>query len=117
MTAAEFAYQFDDSVITHGNLAFALSNEGQQFHELFLIKVNDEFTIDGLLQAGEDAEPPGVEAQIAGTLAPPGESSNLVFINPLESGRYVMLCFIPDDNDPAGTPHVALGMHAGLTVP
>jgi hypothetical protein len=46
-----------------------------------------------------------------------GESSNIVFVAPLEAGRYVMVCFLPDtDEGPEGTPHFAKGMVKEFTV-
>jgi len=60
--------------------------------------------------AAEGRDAPGVTF-VAGTGADPGQKNNLVFAEPLESGRYLMICFRPDTTEgPNGTPHAVKGM-------
>jgi len=40
----------------------------------------------------------------------PGEENKLVFTGELGPGRYLMVCFLPDANDPEMTPHAFKGM-------
>jgi hypothetical protein len=59
---------------------------------------------------------PGVTF-IAGIDVEPGETSNLVFAEPLEAGRYLFICFRPDTSEgPDGTPHALKGMYKELTI-
>jgi hypothetical protein len=47
----------------------------------------------------------------------PGETSNLVFAEPLASGRYALVCLFPDtDEGEGGTPHAMHGMTREFTV-
>jgi uncharacterized cupredoxin-like copper-binding protein len=110
---AEFAFVFDPAAVTAGRIAFDVKNIGQQHHELVLIGVPDDFDLEEALESEE--EPEGLEFQGRIELAP-GESTNMVFVDDVPAGRYVMLCFFPDEDDPEGTPHVFLGMEADFEI-
>jgi hypothetical protein len=60
--------------------------------------------------------PAGVE--VIGGIAPvaPGDEGWLAFTSRLDPGRYLMICFLPDTSDPAGTPHAAKGMLSEFNV-
>jgi hypothetical protein len=118
VTTQEMAFVFDDSQITDGNIAFAVNNAGEQPHQLVLAKIPEDADIQELLQSQETPE--GVVEIAAGGPWNPGDGSNLVFADPLESGRYVMVCFIGNTDPqfgPEGTPHAFLGMVSEFTVP
>lgn len=112
VSAVDFAFRFDPSGVTSGNVAFAVANTGQQQHELFLARIPDGSTVPDILQA--QAAPAGVDT--VGAVGPldPGESVTMTFNRPLEPGHYAMLCFLPDTD---GTPHAFRGMFADFTVP
>lgn len=111
----EFAFGFNASEITDGNFAFAAKNVGKQNHQVGVLKVPADADIQELIQS-EEEEIPGVE-DIAFTLPfPPGDEVNVVFDQPLEPGRYALLCFVPDSEDPEGTPHALKGMTAEFTI-
>ena len=106
----EFSFEFNTSGVKT-NVAFALDNVGEQPHEAVLLKVPAGFTLDQLLTAGpEDEPPPGVE--IVGFAGPfeGGDNGTMVFADPLTAGSYMFVCFLPDTADPAETPHAAKGM-------
>lgn len=110
----EFAFGFNASEITDGNFAFVAKNVGEQNHQVGVLRVPADLDIKELIQSEEEVE--GVE-DIAFTLPfPPGEEQNVVFDEPLEPGRYALLCFVPDSEDPEGTPHAAKGMIAEFTI-
>ena len=108
----EFLFEFDAGDIQDGNIAFRAYNTGEQAHELVFMSVPEDFDLQAV-----SALPPGVE--VVGGIAPktPGQEANLVFSETLAAGRYVMLCFLPDTNDPQGTSHVLKGMAAEVIIP
>ncbi len=115
MQLTEFAFGFDPNAITGGNVAFRLLNLGQQPHEVSLAKVPDDLDILAILGAGQP--PPDGIVEIARVQPmPPGSEQNMVFATPLDAGKYVLLCFLPDADDPDGTPHFLKGQVAEFTV-
>lgn len=110
----EFSFDFDATLTRDGNVSMKITNEGQQRHEVILDKVPQELDLEEAIKAAkppEEAEP----VSFLG-IAEPGETKRLVFQDPLPPGRYVFWCFMPDANDPGGTPHALKGMHAEFTV-
>lgn len=113
----DFAFGFDAAAIGDGNIAFAVENMGTQEHEVGLARVPADFAIADLLEADPEGPPPaGVEFLGALDSVTPGVSTNLVLAEPLAAGRYLMVCFLEDVNDPERTPHAFKGMHAEFTV-
>jgi hypothetical protein len=112
----EFAFVYDRSAFSTGNVAIDFRNVGRQEHELILVKIERPESLQAILQSsGPDDEgpPPGI-IDIGGVFAEPGERTSMVFTQSLAAGRYGMLCFIPD---PASdTPHAFLGMISEFTV-
>jgi hypothetical protein len=116
VSGVEYAFEFDEADITDGNIAFEFSNDGEEEHELIVVKVNDEFDLDAILAAGEsegEELPPGVEEEVGFTFAAPGGNANLVPEGELTAGDYAMVCFIPT---PDGEPHAAEGMHSEFSI-
>ncbi len=118
--AQEYEFQVDDADIKAGKTAFEFTNNGDEDHQLIIAKITDDFDIDVLLEepegdGGEEDEelPPGVEAFVGYTNAPPGGSSIVVPDSDLAEGKYIMLCFVDDEE---GTPHAALGMQHEFTI-
>ncbi len=114
--ANEFAFVFDAEAASAGDIAFNVSNTGEQVHELALVSLPPEGDLFELLQ---QEDPEGVE--FYGALAPvfSGDTIELQLTEPLAAGRYGMLCFLPN-TDPelgeVGTPHAFLGMASEFTV-
>ena len=112
----EFAFGFNASEITDGTFAFAAKNVGKQNHQVGVLKIPADLDIQEFIQSEEEEEIEGIE-DVAFTLPfPPGDEANVVFDQPLEPGRYALLCFVPDSEDPEGTPHAAKGMIAEFTI-
>jgi uncharacterized protein (TIGR02246 family) len=112
--ATEFAFALPEPPTT-GDLYFALANKGAQPHHIVLMQVPDaDFDVEAALQSDETQ--PGV-VELGGT-APvePGDTGYITFSGALPPGNYVMLCFIPDADDPEGTPHAAKGMWAKFAI-
>lgn len=113
----EFAFGFNPSDIEDGNLAFAAENIGEQTHEVTLVKLDEGVVLDEAIQFEGDGTPPGVtDVAHAGPVFP-GDEYNLVFEEPLEPGRYALVCFFPDTDDAEETPHAFKGMTAEFEVP
>lgn len=113
LTLAEFAFVFDDVALpADGNVAFRVMNEGEQAHEVVIVEIPADIPIEEALDSlAGDAEPAGLKLFVR-----PGQEVNMAFESPLEPGRYAMLCFFPDTDDPAFTPHIEKGMLAEFTV-
>ena len=115
----EFAFGVDTSAIADGNVAFELSNVGKQHHEMVITSIPADANIDDLIQQfadSPDRDVPGV-VFVGQTEAAPGATSNLVFTEPLAPGRYVMVCFVPDETEGEnGTPHALKGMFKEFTI-
>jgi hypothetical protein len=117
--AIEFAFGVDTSKI-EGKFAFEFANVGKQHHEMGLAKIQADASIDDLLKlaaASPDGAPPEGAEFIAGTDADPGDTTNIVFAKALEPGRYIMVCFVPDETEGEnGTPHALKGMVKEFTI-
>jgi hypothetical protein len=108
----EFAFVYDKSLTTSGNIAFQAQNIGAAPHELQIAKLNTNRPLVDLINEGGEGPPEGVE-DIGGLFFEPGEFGNVVFTQPLAPGRYAMVCFV---ETPQGVPHAALGMFSEFTV-
>jgi hypothetical protein len=119
--ATEATYDFDASKVTSGNIAFVLTNNGTQHHEMVLTKVDDGPTLTGLGQSAAASNSPdlpaGFQELIGSVSAAPSESATMVLAQPLGSGRYAFFDFTPDANDPNGQTFSDEGMAAEFTVP
>jgi hypothetical protein len=111
----EYSFEFDVGKIKSGNIAFETKNIGAQPHELVVVRMAPGAT---LLQFLESPDlPPGSE--FIGMVGPlgPDKEANLVFTEALSPGKYAFVCFLPDTDDPAGTPHALKGMATEVVIP
>lgn len=124
VSGVDFGYEFDGGQAESGVSAIAFTNDGDQMHEIALLQAAvdspelDSF-VEGLLEAeGPEDLPETVERFVTVSFATPGETENVVFPDEgLPAGRYVMVCFIPDETQgEEGPPHVVLGMAAEFTI-
>ena len=111
LDAKEFAFEFDPSLITSGNIAFEMANTGAQQHQIVIEQVPKDFDVEAALMS-ED-EPEGTTHIGSTPPQEPGDTRDIVFTDELPAGRYVMLCFMPDTD---GTPHALLGMWSEFTI-
>jgi hypothetical protein len=113
----EFSFTVDTTEIEDGNIAFQAENVGDQAHELVVLQVPADFNLAQALHFGGNELPAGV--QVIGGVGPiaPDDDQNLVFTEPLASGKYIMVCLLPDTSDPQGRLHVAKGMAVEFAVP
>ncbi|HET9201065.1 MAG TPA: hypothetical protein VFO84_08845 [Dehalococcoidia bacterium] len=110
----EFEFSFEDGAFTTETTGIVFTNAGEQPHEVVVATVEGDTTVEEIIETVANEEEPEGVTDIAGTGAGPGGEGALAFEEPLEPGRYVMLCFVPDEE--TGDPHAALGMAAEFTV-
>ncbi len=113
----EFAFGVNTNEIADapGAIAFEAGNVGEQEHELGLARIPADAVVEDLLRIEEDV--PGFE--FIGGVGPiaAGDTTNMVFTEALEPGRYLMVCFLPDTTaGPEGEPHAFLGMYSEFTI-
>ena len=106
----EFAFVYNPAALTSGNVAFKLENVGEQEHQLLIAKVPEGPPLFDLLTQDDVVE------FVGGIDVEPGTQRNLVFTEALPPGRYAVVCFLPDVNDPEGTPHAFKGMMSEFTI-
>jgi hypothetical protein len=90
-------------------VAFALTNDGTEKHEMVLFKRNDGETrpIEDLLALPEDQV--GQALTFAGaTQSDPGKTT--ATITDLTPGKYAAVCFLPMGGAEDGPPHFMQGM-------
>jgi hypothetical protein len=124
VVATEYRYDGVPAELPAGPTSFEFSNEGQELHELGLVRVNDGVTetLHELLALPEDEVMAKVTFQGSPTFAPPGTGGYKVV--DLEPGRYVIGCFVPTGMtsqdgpppDPSAPPHAVHGMITEFTV-
>lgn len=120
-TAADYEFDGLPATTPAGQTAITLANEGEEEHEIVLLRMNDGVTLSAeeLLELPmEELFTQAMPAAIA--LASPG-TSGTAFAD-LEAGRYAVACFIPKGTKPNmappqdAPPHFVEGMLADLTV-
>ncbi len=103
--------------IEAGPKVWQISNKGQQWHEMAIVKLSDGATVDDVLamiqSEEEPAGPPPFEDVAFWSPNSPGETGYVTW--DLPAGEYTVLCFLPDL---AGdmSAHAAHGMVATLIV-
>ncbi len=113
---SEFAFTFNQSETAAGDFAFELNNSGDQVHQLAVIRVPAGQDLTSLLSKRKREE-----LEEVGTLSPihPGERAQMRFKGRLPTGRYALVCFLPN-TDPklaeVGAPHSSLGMVREFTL-
>lgn len=122
VTAIDYAYEADLEGVEPGQVAFDFSNEGTEFHELALLRINDDTTetVEELLQLPEE-EAMAKTTFTGVSFAAPGQGSTMYA--DLEPGRYVMICFVPQGSTSLeaaetadGPLHFTQGMLTEFTV-
>ena len=113
ITATE--YKFKGSNLTAGKSEVLLKNGGKEPHHLLAAPVKDGKTIEDVQKffTEEKGEEPFDESRSFNTAILEGGTEELVEVD-LDSGRYVMFCFIPDRK--GGPPHAFKGMISEVTV-
>jgi hypothetical protein len=107
----EYAYSPDKLRAQGPDIVFSAKNEGSEDHELLVLKLGTGLTTQDLLTAPGPEWPNGVTV-IGQVTIPAGTDGQLVLVG-MEQGDYVVVDLLLNED---GTPHLALGMQASLTV-
>lgn len=121
VAAVDYAFEGVPETLPAGTVTFAFSNEGEEIHEMLLVRYKDpKTTIEDLMKLS-DKEAQSMIDFLGASFGPPGASD----LEPKEltPGKYAMVCFVPvgSTSEKAarkadGPPHVARGMSAEFTV-
>ncbi|HXF36719.1 MAG TPA: hypothetical protein VNO17_05995 [Actinomycetota bacterium] len=117
-TAVEYEFRGPAS-LPAGPVTIELRNEGEEQHELQLVRLEKGRTVEdveALFEEGVPQGPPPWVTQVGGTFAAPGETAEQPVAADLEAGTYVMLCLVPTERDGEQVPHAALGMIREVSV-
>jgi hypothetical protein len=113
ITARDYSLDAPDT-LPEGAVTLRLLNQGNEFHHLWLARLEGGKTPEDLLAALKTRAPlAGWVQEVGGPNAPMpggGESNATVVLTP---GNYVMACMIPSGD---GVPHLMKGMIQPLTV-
>jgi hypothetical protein len=124
-TAEDYSFAGIDDEVDAGPAVITFENDGSEYHELALARINDDVE----LSAEELLALPQEEAEtmvtfLNGAFAAPGEVGYTAL--DLAPGRYVAACFVPVGMTPAaveenpefegGQPHFMEGMFTEFTV-
>jgi uncharacterized cupredoxin-like copper-binding protein len=110
----EFAFNLNRLSFPAGDVTFQASDDGKQMHEMGIVKLPEGVSLEEAVQA-EDPEALGVTDVAFFAPIEPGTQATWT-VEDLEPGRYAYACFIPDEDDPEGTPHALKGMVGEFTV-
>jgi uncharacterized cupredoxin-like copper-binding protein len=126
VAASDYAFAGIDAEVDAGATTFELTNEGDEFHELVILRKKRGVTesFDEILQLPEEEGRTRVDAVAATDPVEPGAGDTYVVAD-LTAGEYVAVCFIPvgstmeahDAGQEAdGPPHMTRGMKTEFTV-
>lgn len=112
LTLVDYAFSFSEPP-TRGTHVIRVENTATQAHEIVLVRLLPEKTMDDLMAWAATYEGPEPFVPIGGV---PGiESGQAVNVEvTFAEGDHVALCFIPDATD--GAPHIVHGMILPFTV-
>ncbi|MGY2128115.1 hypothetical protein [Blastococcus sp. SYSU DS0617] len=119
-TGVDYEYEGLPDTVPAGTVAVTFVNEGEEVHEIGLVRINEGVTrsIEELLALPEE-EAMSMATFVGVAFADPGESDT-TFME-MEPGRYAAVCFVPEgtahiDMPGEGAPHFTLGMVGEFTV-
>lgn len=120
VTAVDYVFEGIPDELSAGYTVVTFSNEGQEQHEMFALRFNDD-TTESLEEIAElpEEEVFSKITPVNATWALPG-TSDTVSWNLAEPGRYAVVCFISvgsvGETEGDGPPHFAEGMVREFTV-
>ncbi len=104
--------------IPSGRNTWKIENQGEQWHEMAIVKLAEGATVDDVMALVASEEPPQGPPPFEDVafLAPVSEGERAWITLDLEPGVYSVLCFLPDLSSESMTPHLEHGMMHTLTV-
>lgn len=121
VAAVDYAFEGVPETIAPGTVTFEFSNEGNEMHEMLMVRYKDpSTTIEDLMKLSDQEAQKAIDF-LGASFGPPGTTD--VENKELTPGKYALLCFVPvgSTSEKAarkadGPPHVARGMSAEFTV-
>jgi hypothetical protein len=113
VTLSDYAFTFS-APLTAGTHVLRVENAGPQIHEITFERLADGKTLQDLMtweQSGMKGPPPTTSA---GGLVGPTKGQHAYLTITLKPGKYVVVCFVPDEKD--GKPHMMHGMVQEITI-
>jgi hypothetical protein len=118
IVGADYAFVQPPSTLPGGPTLFSFENRGLKRHEMSVVLLRQDVTVDELLRGGEQlsVSSRAVSDSIVGLLlARPGErSGGQLYANLIVGRTYVVICTLKDTPD--ARRHVDLGMIASFKV-
>jgi hypothetical protein len=118
IVGADYSFVQPPSTLTAGPTLFSFENRGLKRHEMSVVLLRPDVTVDELLRAGEQlsVSSRAVSDSIVGLLlARPGErSGGQLYVNLIAGRTYVMICTLKDTPD--ARRHMDLGMITSFRV-
>ncbi len=112
VTLDEYSIEVDPDQVDAGTISLEIANDGEQDHEVIVLRLENDATADELLYIPGPDLPDGIS--IAGQLTVPAGDEGVMVLDGLESGSYALVDLFPDDE--SGVPNLSLGMQASLDV-
>jgi uncharacterized cupredoxin-like copper-binding protein len=121
VAAVDYAFEGVPETLPAGTVTFGFSNEGDEMHEMLMVRLKDpSTTIEDLVKLSDREAQEKIDF-LGASFGPPGASD--IESKELAPGKYALLCFVPvgSTSEKAarkadGPPHVARGMSAEFTV-
>jgi hypothetical protein len=107
----EYAFGLTETEAKGPDVVLSGHNGGAEDHEMLVLRFAPGLTTADLLRQTGPGLPRGV-TYVGQATVPAGGRANLVLVG-LKPGDYAIVCLFPTQR---GTPHLALGMEATLTV-
>jgi hypothetical protein len=116
VTAVEYEFRLPDQLPT-GETELVLHNEGEEPHELVLLALAEGRTMEDVVsyieEHGVQGRPPRWVTLEARTFARPGRTSPRPATSDLQTGSYLLACFVTTAD---GELHAELGMLEEVTI-
>ena len=113
VTGTEYAFEADVEGVTAGPVAVRLDNDGEEEHQVSIVRLKEGKTQADFAALGNDLSQFDDVLQTFGGPNGVAPGASLSSVQVLDPGDYFFVCFIPA---PDGQPHAAKGMVMPLTV-
>lgn len=121
VSAVDYAFEGVPETLPAGIVTFDFSNEGEEVHEMLMVRYKDASTTIEDLMKLSDKEAQAKIDFLGASFGPPGATDTES--KELTPGKYALVCFVPvGSTSPKaarkadGPPHVAKGMSVEFTV-
>lgn len=114
ITMMDYGYLLPD--VKRGRRTFRVFNAGPQAHELVMVRLKPGKTAKDAAEWAERGQTGDAPGTMMGGVAALSVGRVAQFEAVMTPGEYALVCFVPDQKDGTGKPHVAHGMLRQFTV-